>query len=61
VVVLEGRLNGFPVIQTVSRKDADTAHLSTYVFDGRSYAQVSYALLSEAGMEAWHRSLEGKR
>ena len=61
VAVLVVRVNGSPVIQTISKRNVDTTNLHTFVFDGESYRIVSYALLESAGVEAWHRGLDASR
>ena len=57
VAVLKKRINRFPVVQTVSRRDVAATNLHTFVYDGRTYRVVSHALLDARGIVEWHRSL----
>jgi len=61
VAVLDGKVNQFPVIQTVSRRDFETTNLNTFVFDGEVYRLVSHALLGSAGTDAWIETLAPER
>lgn len=57
IAVLKRRTNGFPVIQTVAKRDLAATNLHTFVFDGRAYRLVSHSLLEARGLEEWHRNL----
>lgn len=57
VAVLDVRINGFPVIQVMSKRDVSTVNLSTYVFDGGQFMEIGYALLSEPGVQEWHERI----
>lgn len=59
VAVLKNRINQFPVIQAVSKRDIEVTNLQTFVFDGREYRLVSHSLLETHGIAEWHRSLKG--
>lgn len=60
VALLDARINGFPVIQAMSKRDLSAVNLSTFVFDGGRYREVAYSLLNEPGVSEWHRRIVRK-
>ena len=56
IAILNLKINGYPVIQAVSKQD-----LATYVFDGKVYRLVALSLLEEQGMAAWKESLRQEK
>lgn len=58
VAVLRRRVNGYAVIQLVSRRDIATTGIETQAFKRGSYARVSHALLDENGMREWRAGLD---
>lgn len=57
VAILDVRINGFPVIQVMSKRDLFSVNLSTYVFDGGQFMEIGYALLSEPGVQEWNERI----
>ena len=53
VVILNTRINEFPVLQLVSRRNSTSTNLHTYVHDGSTYRIVSAVLLDSTGMDVW--------
>lgn len=59
IAILDNKINAFPVIQILSKRDIIRTNLQTFVYDGQSYREVSYALLEESGVNQWRRHLLG--
>ena len=57
LVVLDRLVDGFPVLQVLSRRDFDHTGLSTYVHASGSYVLVSRSLLDGVAMDDWRRAL----
>lgn len=58
-VILDQMVDGYPVLQVLSRRDAGYTGLSTYVHGGGRYVLVSHALLDGGSMDDWRRALAG--
>ncbi len=61
VAVLNRQIHQFPVIQTLSGRDITATNLHTFVFDGKTYRLVCYALLESQGIDEWYRGLNSER
>ena len=57
VAVLDQRVNGFRVIQTLSKRDLSTVNLSTFTFDGKRFVESRHALLDEQAAGKWLRGI----
>lgn len=55
--VLDERVHGYRIIQSVSRRLVGASNLDTYVFDGKAYRLVSHAILDPCGLEQWGRRM----
>lgn len=53
VAITSTKVNSYPVIHTISKRDMDTTVLQIYVFDGEEYTLVGHALLNSEGMDDW--------
>ena len=58
VAITSTKINGFPVIQAISKRDLESTNLQIYVYDGARYTIVGHALLESKGMDAWRDTLE---
>ena len=52
------KINGFPVIHAVSKRDMYSTNLHIYVYNGTKYAVVGHALLESKGIGEWWNTLE---
>lgn len=57
IALLDRKINGYPVIQSISKHDNAAITVSTYVFDGTAYRLIATSLLEERGIAAWKESL----
>lgn len=61
MALLRRNINGYPVIQTASKRDLASVTVSIYVFDAGHYQLVASALLEERGIADWEASLKAPR
>lgn len=57
IALLDQKINGFPVIQSVSKLDIAAITIVTHVFDGKVYRPAASSLLEERGIAHWKKSL----
>lgn len=55
--VLDERVHGYRIIQSVSRRLVRASSIDTYVFDGKAYRLVSHAIVDACGLEQWGRRM----
>ncbi|MEO5358838.1 MAG: hypothetical protein H7843_00155 [Nitrospirota bacterium] len=53
IVLLDQKINGYPVIQATSKYDITSVTVTTHVFDGKDYKVVALFLLEERGIAKW--------
>ena len=58
ILVLDQRINGFPVIQSYGHLSADSGDFTTYVFDGAKYQVVSRVYVEGKSLEELFKKLE---
>ncbi len=61
ILLLDQRINGFPVIQSYGHLSVDSGGFTTYVFDGRKYQVVSSVYVEGKSLERLFKELEGFR
>ncbi len=61
ILVLDQRINGFPVIQSYGHLSVDSGGFTTYVFDGGKYQVVSGVYVEGKSLERLFKELEGFR
>jgi hypothetical protein len=57
IALLDLKINGYPVIQSVSKQNIAAITVLTHVFDGSCYRLTASSLLEEHGIAAWIESL----
>lgn len=61
IVLLDQKINGYPVIQTTSKYDITSVIVTTHVFDGKGYKLAALFLLEERGIDKWKETLAKPR
>lgn len=61
ILVVDQKINGYPVIQSYGHLSAESGRFVTYVFDGTQYQSVSNVYVSGKSLEELFRTLEGLR
>jgi len=57
LAILDGRVNGYRIIQSYSRYRVGATSLDTHVFERGAYRLVSRAIVDSCGLELWGRSM----
>ena len=60
VAVLATRVNGYSVIQVISKRSIDSSGLSTYVHGRQGLQLVSHSILQAEGVKEWRNTLEAR-
>lgn len=61
IVLLDQKINGYPVIQSYSHISAGSGNFATYVYDGKKYQVVSDVYLIGKSVEELFKSCDGHR
>jgi hypothetical protein len=61
ILVVDQKINGYPVIQSYGHLSAESGRFVTYVFNGTQYQSVSNVYVSGKSLEELFRTLEGLR
>ena len=61
ILILDQKINGYPVIQSYGHLSAESGSFVTYVFDGKQYQIVSNVTVSGKSLEELFENLQGFR